>query len=132
VLIPERVYDLEFGEDHPLAGLHIKVRSRSLEYMESIEKLPWFESIGPFIDNVVGWDLEVESGQVALVTVAAMRTLESAAIKSILRAWMLAGWGVTSPLDSLPPSGDGQPSPDTASTEPSNLGLDELSSALPN
>jgi hypothetical protein len=132
VKIEARTYTLEWQAPHHLAGLVIKMRSRSIGYMESIGELQTFDAIPSFAENIVSWNLEYPAGGVVPIGAAegALQELEPAVIRTIVLEWLRAAWGTTSPLEQ--PSGDGQPSPDTDDMELSRLELAGLSNPLSN
>ncbi len=107
-----RTYVLEFEEGTYLAGAEIRIRSTPISVVMQLEDgLTVQDQAKLLAEYVESWNLEVAGDALLISAEAILATMEYPVIKKIVREWYRAAVGISAPLD--PPSGDGQPSPDT-------------------
>jgi|SRR6188508_330762 len=113
-----RVYVLEFEGVPAMEGAIVKLRSPSIDTLDSLTSMKNAEVWKVMADHVIEWNLEDADGNPIPVTVDGItQNMEPQVPTLILRHWYRAARGVTAPLE--PISSDGEQSQEEESTAPS-------------
>ena len=113
-----RVYVLEFEGVPAMEGAIVKLRSPSIDTLDSLTSMKNAEVWAVMADHVIEWNLEDADGNPIPVTVDGItQNMEPQVPTLILRHWYRAARGVTAPLE--PISNDGEQSQEEESTAPS-------------
>lgn len=102
-----------------MQGAEVTLRAASVQTMLLLREMSVQEAVPALVQHLVRWNLEYEDGSEALpvpmTEEGVLEHLEQPMLAKIIGEWYLVATGASAPLD--PPSSDGQPSPDTDSTE---------------
>lgn len=122
-------------EDEQYAGLEVQARPMSIDQVEEYTSLTTDEAttkaeaigrlLGPFAENMLGWNMEEPDGSPVPATLAGLRTFDMPFLWDLLKAWARASAGVSRPLPSG--SSDG-PSSDLETS----ITMETLPLSLPN
>lgn len=118
--IVNRTVSLEF--EGYMAGAEVKLRAAAVGAMLALREMTAVQAVPLLIEHLIEWNLEYEDGDGAVQPVpltedGVLEHLERDMLYKIVQQWFNVATGASAPLD--PPSGDGQPSPDTENTAPS-------------
>ena len=104
-----RIYVLEF-EGTGLEGAVVKLRSPSIDLIDTLLELERDEAYAAMIEHVTEWNLEAADGTPLPLTLAALKAeAEPGVPMLILKEWYRAARGVTAPLDPRSAAGTQQP-----------------------